>query len=160
MIKANDEIKNVNDVRSIIEASDVCRLGLYANGEVYIVPMNFGYEISDEGTLTLYFHCANKGRKLDMIAENPEVCFEMDIAKGYIPSETEEACYSSFNFASLIGNGSIEILKEDDDRVNGLTILMKKYSSGSVFQFNEKILALTTVLRLTSDNYSIKLHNK
>ena len=159
MIKANDEMKDLNIVRSIIEATDVCRLGMYAGSEVYIVPLSFGYELSEEGMLTLYFHCANEGRKLDMIAENPDVCFEMDIAKGFIPSETEEACYSSMDFASLIGNGSIEVLKEDNDRINALTILMKKYSSGSDFQFNEKILALTTVLRLTSDNYSIKQHS-
>jgi len=36
----------------------------------YIVPMNFGYEMAD-GALSLYFHCANEGRKINIIKKNP-----------------------------------------------------------------------------------------
>ena len=38
--------------------------------------MNFGYVGGIEKRL--YFHCANEGRKLDMIGKNNYVCFEMD----------------------------------------------------------------------------------
>ena len=156
MRKANREVKDRAGIVSIIEASEVCRIGMYAAGEVYIVPMNFGYDMAEDGTLTLYFHCANEGRKLDMIAQNPNVCFEMDTNHQYIPSKDEKACGASAIFASIIGNGFIEILIDHDERIHALTQLMKHYSKDDHFEFGEKALAATTVLKLTATNYTGK----
>ena len=56
----------------IVAECDCCRLGLVDNGEAYIVPMNFGFE--DAGSaLTLYFHCAAEGWKLDLIGSAPPI---------------------------------------------------------------------------------------
>ena len=156
MRKANREIKDRNGILDIIKNSDVCRLGLYAGGQVYIVPMNFGFDMSDSGALTLYFHCANEGRKLDMIAENPEVCFEMDTNHLYVPGEDDKACSSTMKYASLIGNGHIEILTDEDERINALTQIMRHYSVEENFKFGTEALKKTTVLKLTAHSYTGK----
>ena len=156
MRKAEREIKDIVGIRSVLDTADVCRLGIYSKGEVYIVPMSFGFELTDDGILTLFFHCANEGRKLDMIAENPEVCFELDVVRKLIPPATDYACDSSVSFSSVIGNGHIEILTVNQDRIDALTMLMKKYSDLDNFHFNEKALAATTVLKLTASSYTGK----
>jgi len=148
MRRINREITQTDDIVKTIEASDVCRLGLYADGEVYIVPMNFGYETDDAGALTLYFHCANEGRKLDMIAKNPEVCFEMDTGHMFVPGKGENACGATMNFESIIGYGTIEVSTDEKERIRALTQIMKHYTAGESFTFDEKVLLKTTVLKL------------
>lgn len=44
-------------------------LGFCEEGEVYIVPVNFGYDMKGK-ELTLYIHCAGEGRKIDLIRKN------------------------------------------------------------------------------------------
>ena len=67
----------MNSIKDILEKSDVCRISFAVNNLPYIVTMNFGYRFA--GHLELYFHCAKKGRKLDLMRKNSLVCFEMDI---------------------------------------------------------------------------------
>ena len=156
MRKSNRALNDQAAIESVLADSDVCRIGMYADGEVYIVPMNFGYILGDDGTLTLYFHCANEGRKLDMIRQNPEVCFEMDTAHRLIPGEGGKACGYSMNYASLIGVGRIGILKDKDERIHALTQIMRHYSDNDSFTFDETMLRLTTVLRLKARTYTGK----
>ena len=167
MRRANLELKDRAGIIAVLEESDVCRIGMYADGEVYIVPMNFGYELSDAGMLTLYFHCAGEGRKLDMIAKNPEVCFEMDTGHFLVRDESgnavngkgSDACSYLMHYSSIIGNGRIEIITDHEDKISALTQLMKHYSDEDSFEFNEKTLARTTVLRLTSTSFTAKKNN-
>ena len=77
MRRRDREITDREKMLEIVAECDCCRLGLVDNGEAYIVPMNFGFE--DAGSaLTLYFHCAAEGRKLDLIGSGADVSFEMD----------------------------------------------------------------------------------
>lgn len=60
MRRHDREVKNLEGIREILDVCKVCRLGMYDGGEVYIVPMNYGYEL-DGDKLTLYFHGAREG---------------------------------------------------------------------------------------------------
>ena len=156
MRKANREVKDRAGIVSIIEASEVCRIGMYAAGEVYIVPMNFGYDMAEDGTLTLYFHCANEGRKLDMIAVNPDVGFEMDTGHVLVKSPDGRACDYSMKYSSIIGNGRIEIVTPPEEKLHALTRLMQHYSGGDSYHLDEAMIASTTALRLTASKYTGK----
>ena len=156
MRRANREIKEKEGVVEVLEAADTCRVGMYADGEVYIVPLSFGYEFAGDGELALYFHCAGEGRKLDMIARNPEVCFEMDTSHRFVPSMDSDACGSTMKYASLIGWGRIGVVAERDEKLAALTKIMEHFTKGESFTFNEEVLGRTTVLRLTTRNYTAK----
>jgi nitroimidazol reductase NimA-like FMN-containing flavoprotein (pyridoxamine 5'-phosphate oxidase superfamily) len=151
MRKANREIKNQSELIAILNTCDACRLGLSDHGMPYVVPLNFGYEYFDDGNLVLYFHCASEGRKLDIIAENPNVCFEMDCSHELKPGDTP--CEYSMNYESIIGSGQIVKCAEKADKIHGLTQIMRKYSDKDSFEFPDKILAITTVLKLRVDEY-------
>lgn len=69
------EVKDFSEIIRIIESCDCCRLGFVDNREAYIVPLNFGYEIKGSD-LTLYFHSAKEGRKIDLVSKQETVSFE------------------------------------------------------------------------------------
>ncbi len=157
MRQAKREITEISEIVAILDRCDTCRLGLADDGQPYIVPMNFGYEMSGE-RLTLYFHCATAGRKLEIIGRNPRACFEMDCSHQLRTGE--QACQYSMNFESIIGSGRIEIVPDAQGRENGLNSLMNQYSGRANWSFDPAALAKTVVLRLTADEYCGKRLNK
>jgi nitroimidazol reductase NimA-like FMN-containing flavoprotein (pyridoxamine 5'-phosphate oxidase superfamily) len=176
MRKANREITGRGELVAVLEKCDVCRIGLLPDGVLYpyIVPMNFGYEFSTDsdpgdgdggdsgggecsnggGGLTLYFHCAREGRKLDIIAQNPNAGFEMDCSHEL--KRGDAPCDYSMNFESMIGSGRISVCTEQAERLHGLTQIMRKYSPEREFHFSEKALELTVVLKLTVTEFTGK----
>jgi nitroimidazol reductase NimA-like FMN-containing flavoprotein (pyridoxamine 5'-phosphate oxidase superfamily) len=153
MRKANREITDREVLTGIFESCDVCRLGLSDGGMPYVVPMNFGYSYEGD-RLTLYFHCAGAGKKLDVIARNPNACFEMDCGHELKPGDSP--CNYSMNYRSIIGYGRIEVVTDPAEKIAALTVLMQKYSETGHFHFDEKVLAVTTVLRLDVSEFTGK----
>ncbi len=139
--------RNISDKRlieEIIKRSDICRVAM-ANGDVpYIVCMNFGYVSTPQPCL--YFHCANEGRKLDMIRKNSLVCFEMDTDHKLYPGE--KGCDWGMKYSSVVGYGKISIITENEAKKQGLDILMKHYGGEDEYSYNPETLNRTTLLKL------------
>ena len=58
---AKREVRETEELRWILEDCDVVRIGLTDEEGMFIVPVNFGYELSEqdgEWKLTLYIHSA------------------------------------------------------------------------------------------------------
>ena len=77
MRRKEREVWDINELLSIVQECRICHLGMQDEKGVYIVPLNYGFEYLNE-TLTLYFHSANVGRKIDALKKNNSVCIEMD----------------------------------------------------------------------------------
>lgn len=133
---------------AIIARCRVCRLGLCDNGEPYVVPVCFGYE---DGVV--YVHAANSGRKLDVIASNPRVCVEFDIAGELVAHTT--ACGYGMNFESVIGWGVAQVLTEVEAKTRGLNAVMRQYS-GRDWEFGAQALGSVTVLAIRLERVSGK----
>jgi uncharacterized protein len=144
MRRKDREISAVKEIETIISDCDVCRVAFASGNVPYLVTMNFGYVGGDAPVL--YFHCAPEGKKIDMIASNNYVCFEMDtdheIYKG------EKGCDWGMNFSSVVGYGNISIIKDEPEKISGLKHIMKQYGGSGSCSFDEKVLARTIVLRL------------
>ncbi|MBV8338678.1 MAG: pyridoxamine 5'-phosphate oxidase family protein [Candidatus Eremiobacteraeota bacterium] len=63
---------NHSEMEELLRSSLVGRVGCHANGRTYVVPVAFVYE---EGSII--GHSA-QGLKMQMMRENPHVCFEVD----------------------------------------------------------------------------------
>ena len=153
MRRSDREVTDKAEIMSIIEKCDVCRLGLSDDNVPYVVPMNYGYEYED-GKLTLYFHCAKEGRKLDIIAHNPLACFEMDCSHRLI--EAEEACGYTMEYESIIGSGKIRMCSEKPEKIMALKLLMQKYAKGREFSFSDSAIDKVTVFRLDVAEFVVK----
>lgn len=143
MRRRDREITDFNEIMRIINKCDACRLALFDVKFPYIVPLNFGVEVQ-EGQVYLYFHCANQGTKLDLIAKNNRATFEMDCEHNIVLYEERMSC--TMGFASVIGHGIIEFV-EDARKLEALKIIVRHYHSED-FQFNESMMKATTVFRL------------
>ena len=82
MRRKEKEITDKTAIESIILRSSVCRLALSEDNHPYIVPLCFGYKDN-----TLYFHSALEGKKLDIMKNNNNVCFEFDIDYQIVEAE-------------------------------------------------------------------------
>lgn len=144
MRRADRQINNNSDIELIITRCDVCRIAFANKNTPYIVTLNFGYLSGNNPCL--YFHCAAKGRKIDLIAKNNYVCFEMD---------TDHSLYSGRNgcdwgmkYSSILGYGRISIVSDKTEKKKGLDCIMAHYSERTDFSYDDRIMETTTVLRL------------
>jgi hypothetical protein len=144
MRRSDREIPGIQEIEEIIQKADVCRIALANDNIPYIVPMNFGY-VNDPDR-TLFFHCANTGKKLDMIRQNNYVCFEMDIDHQIYSGK--RSCDWGMRFTSIIGYGNISVVTEKADRITGLNSIMIHYGGEGEYSYDDNVLEQTTILRL------------
>lgn len=155
MRRKDREIKDYSKIMDIINDCDCCRLGLVDNNEAYIIPMNFGYDIIDE-QIFLYFHCANEGRKIDLLPKQSVVSFEMDTKHRL--AEGNLGCDFSFLYQSIMGTGIVKEVSDIDEKIYGLQKIMAHYTNKTQWEFNEKVLNVTKVLKLSVSALSCKEH--
>ena len=145
MRKSEREIKDMQDIISVMRKCDVCRLALNDDGYPYIIPLNFGMTCED-GKIELLFHSALEGCKLDLIRRDNRASFEMDCSHQL--QYFEDRGYCTFAYESVIGRGHITILDEDA-KATALDELMRHYHDGEAAYYTPAALARTTVYKLT-----------
>jgi len=155
MRRTDREVTDKAEILKIIGRCDVCRLALSDGHQPYIVPMNFGYQYVDE-KLTLYFHGAKEGKKLDIIAQNPLACFEMDCSLKLV--EAEVAWEYTMEYESVVGSGTIVVCNDSCEKIHALEKLMEKYAKGKTFHFPEAAIASVTILKLEVSEFTGKRH--
>ena len=155
MRRKDREVTDPKRIADVISRCSCCRIGFYDDGEVYIVPLNFGYEIKDD-TYIFYFHGAKEGRKIDLIQKNPHVGFEMDT--DYALNETDMACGYSARFQSIIGNGIVSIVSELEEKKRELSLLMEHNTGKREWNFDEKMINTVAVFKLVVSKMSCKEH--
>jgi uncharacterized protein len=145
MRKKDREIKDAKELEEILQKADVCRIAFAVDKTPYIVTMNFGYIWKDH--LTLYFHCAKEGKKLDLMEMNNKVCFQTDIDHEIV--KAENACDWGMKYRSIVGLGLLESIAEENEKKKGLDSIMDHYGFNGKKEYDEKVLNMTEVLRLT-----------
>jgi Predicted flavin-nucleotide-binding protein len=153
MRRADREITDTAELVAVVNGCEVCRLALTDGNTPYIVPMNYGFEYAD-GKLTLYFHGASVGKKMDLILQNPVGCFEVDRGHRLIKGDAE--CSYSMEYESVIGSGRIEICTSDADKRYGLSQMMKKYVPEKTFDFSQQAIDGVTVFKLVVEKMTGK----
>ena len=145
MRRHDREITEGADILTILDKCRIIRIGLCDHGRAYIVPMNFAYETAD-GKLYIYLHCAHEGRKMDIISRNNKVCFEAD--RSHEKFEGDLPCSWTEKYESVMGEGEIEIVNRDTQKVRVLDVFMKRYGFAGKPQYSEAALAAVTILRV------------
>jgi nitroimidazol reductase NimA-like FMN-containing flavoprotein (pyridoxamine 5'-phosphate oxidase superfamily) len=154
MRRQNREIVDINEKMDIIKKCKVCRIGLSENNIPYIIPLNYGY-IFENYLLTLYFHSAVEGKKLNIIKNNNNGCFEIDCDNKLI--EGENACNYSYAYKSIIGFGKIIILENIEEKINGLNMIMKhQIEKEAKYNFTEEQIKNVCVYKMVVDNFTGK----
>lgn len=134
------KIQSKEALEAIIKKCNVLRLGLSVDNMPYIVPLNYGY-IDD----VFYIHCAKEGKKLDMIRQNSQVCFEIDTDHELVKGEI--ACQYTMKYKSIIGYAQAEIIEESNDVRAYLDIVMQQFSDQS-FTYGDGVVSRVAIIKL------------
>ncbi len=141
MRRKDKEITLPEEIQQILKSNNICRISYAEKNIPYITVMNYGYSNNK-----LYFHCANEGRKLNIIKSNNFICFEIsdsiDLKKG------EFACDFTISFRSLIGYGKMEIVNNFEEKEKALNILMNQLTGKNKWTYEEKMINGVTILCL------------
>ncbi len=62
------------EIKSLVMTSHLCRIAFKGDEHPYIAPFQYAY-VND----SLYFHFAAYGRKMQYLAEDPNVCVEIEL---------------------------------------------------------------------------------
>lgn len=153
MTKREHRITDQNEIRDILDRAMIIHLGLVDGDEPYVVPMNYGYTMDEDGTLSIYVHGAVRGRKLDIMRRNPKVFLEMEC--DVQPFEGDLPCQYGTAYKSLMGRGTAVILETAEEKMAALTKFMKT-QTGKDFEFNERLVSIVSVVRIDVAEYTAK----
>jgi uncharacterized protein len=148
MRRQEKQITDPATLYSILQSAQVCRLGLYDGAEPYVVPLCFGFAED-----TLYFHCADTGRKVSILQRHPRLCFELDTQVAI--RQGESACSWGMQFQSIIGYGTARFIEEAEEKQNALATIALHYGCANT-HFSSSALAATTVFAVTIERLSGK----
>ena len=145
-------VTDPDQILHILDTAKVLHLGLAVNDEPYVVPMNYGY-IMENGKLVLYLHSALRGKKLDMIRQNPKVFFELDCDR--VPFEGKMPCQYGLSYASVMGRGTAHIVEDVEEKKKAMSILMKTQTERD-FSFEDRLVSIVAVIRIDVAEYTAK----
>ena len=154
MRRKDKEIVDIKDKIAVINKCKVCRIGLSENNRPYIIPLNYGYEY-ENNLLTLFFHSATEGKKIDIIKNNNQACFEIDCDTKLI--EAENPCKYGYAFKSIIGSGKIYFLESVDEKIDALNKIMKHQTDkDTIHNFSQEALGNVAVYKMVVEDFTGK----
>ncbi|SNU06959.1 hypothetical protein SAMN06297422_10979 [Lachnospiraceae bacterium] len=153
-MRRNDrEITDKALIEQFIAKEQIIRIAFNDNGDLYIVPVNYGYIYENEKYI-FYFHGAKAGRKYKLSKSSPNVGFEIDGV--YELLEADVACDYSAKFQSVIGTGRLSIVEDDEEKIKGLNTFMNHISGKSEWSYSKEMVDAVAVFRLEVDKLSCK----
>lgn len=152
MRRRDREITDENKIEEFLAKEQILRIAFYDEGDIYIVPVNYGYLRGKK--YSFYFHGAKAGRKYELAGNNPLVGFEIDGNYALLKGET--ACDFSATFQSVIGTGILSLVEDNAEKIIGLNTIMKQTTSEEEWHYSEEMLETVAVFRLDADKISCK----
>ena len=156
MRRQNRQVTDLAEIKAIVDEIKVARIGMFDGEQVYVVPLNHGYEIGDDEKIVLYFHCAKVGRKVDILKKNPNVCIEMDGRHELVSADAP--CDHSYYYASLMANGTVEFVEDVAEKAHALEVIMKHQTGKADWNFDEKWVNAVLIMKVELTDYTVKQH--
>ena len=153
LMRRNDrEVSDINAIRGIIDKCKTCYVAVSEDGLPYVIPLSFGYELYGD-LLTLFFHSAKEGRKLDILKKNPAVCFVMSLEGK--PALFDNPCNSVYYYESVLGFGKVEFIECPDEKCLALSRLMKHQADRDI-AFTHEQSESVCVYKITTKDFAGK----
>ena len=149
MRRKDKEITDIKAIEAILNQAYVGHLSLAQNNLPYLVPMCFGYKKN-----TLYIHSAKEGQKLDIIKDNPNICFEVDMDAELVQKKL--ACSFDMKYKSVIAFGKADIIEDNKEKKKALNIIMKHYTGKTSFFYPDIMLNKIVIIKIKVDSLTGK----
>lgn len=149
MRRAGREVRDLEELRAIVERAQVLRVGSLDEEGPFIVPVSFGYELGEKDgapAWTFWLHSAGEGRKADAWRARPEVALELDVPAGVITGDF--ACAYSYAFESVMATGVAREVADPAEKTHGLGLIMAHMAPGAPVSFSEEAVGRVSVWRI------------
>ncbi len=144
----NRVLNNKQELEGIIGKCQVCYVGMVdKENKPYVIPMNFGYK---DGVILM--HGAQKGKKVDILRNNPSVCivFSTDHQLRYVTEDV--ACSWSMRYRSVLAYGTVEFIDDLDEKIIALNTFMSNYTPKK-FNYNTPALREVNVFKVVVEKF-------
>lgn len=146
--KAIKDITRESELFEVINSCKVCHIGFVDEDKPYVLAFNFGFDKK-----SIYIHCAKKGRKLNILEKNKNVCVEFDAYHEIFARNEEVACSWRMKYKSVLVFGKAEIIPDNNHKIEGLKIMMAHYSDLN-FNFSPPSVNNINVIKIDIDKIS------
>jgi nitroimidazol reductase NimA-like FMN-containing flavoprotein (pyridoxamine 5'-phosphate oxidase superfamily) len=150
MRRKDKEITDRESIDAIMDEAEVCRVAFADHNVPYIVPMSFGYRDGH-----LFFHSATEGKKLEMLARNGSVCFEMESRVEMI-RDGNNPCECGVRYFSVIGHGTAHIIENAQEKKAGLDVIMHKYFGPDQYNYKAEMVDRVVIIRVDISSLTAK----
>jgi nitroimidazol reductase NimA-like FMN-containing flavoprotein (pyridoxamine 5'-phosphate oxidase superfamily) len=128
-LRRAEQALSSEQIEAILNNATSGVLSLYGDeGYPYGVPVSFAYQNGH-----IYIHSSPVGEKIDALRKNPKAGFTI-IAQDQVIPEKETTLYRS-----LIAEGKVRILEEEEAKRQGLSLIARKYSNGDEEQIQQDV---------------------
>lgn len=141
MRRKDKQITDQKLINEILLNNTICRFALLDEEKPYIIPMNYGYK--DD---SFYFHTAPVGKKIDLIKKNNNVCIEVTDSIELITAD--KACKYGTKYRSVICTGTVQLVVEMKQKIEGLKIIMKQHTGNSEWEIPESAVTNVAILKV------------
>lgn len=149
------EITDRMTLRQIICNNNQAVISMTDGVTPYGVMLNYA-PLFDGKRLTMYFHCALDGHKIDILRQNPAVSvFVNDVEKTKIVNAGSNSAKWTTHYRSVILSGTIKLLTDYAQKDDAIRIFMRHYTDEPV-EFAEAVLERTMILKLNVDRMTGK----
>lgn len=144
-------IEEKEQQEEIIKTCDSCALAMVdQDGKPYVVIMNYGYK---DGYM--YFHGDPKGKKMDILRQNPNVSITMSTGHSLYHQNENVACSYGMNYKSVLAEGVIEFVEDLDSKTDALNIIMSQYTARE-FSYNDPAVKQVCIFKVKLTNLKAK----
>lgn len=169
-MRRKDREMNKEFAFEIIDKSTYGVLSMVDGDEAYSLPLS----VVRDGDY-LYFHSALEGRKVEVLAKNPNVSIvfvgEINIPENYELGELEEmnkdpkraiqfiSNVFTTEFESAIISGQVEVIISPSEKIHAMRLICEKYTPSKMKYFDTAIdagIKRTKVYRVKIENVSSK----
>lgn len=145
------EIENKDEMISIIESVQYITVAMSLNNEPYLVTLSHGY---DRKKNCIYFHCAQEGKKVDILRENNVVWGQAFVDNGYVDGSCDHL-YATTQF-----KGQVSFIEDSKEKRHALSIMIDQLESDPAKviepQMTEKSIKSVNIGRIDIDYMSGK----
>lgn len=153
MRRKDREVTDQKIIDSILSSAVHGHLGMCDDGEPYVLPMNYAWS---DGIIIM--HCAKEGRKLDILAKNPKVCFQVDDRTSVV--ESEKPCGWGMLYACVIIVGTASIVHDPAKKAEALSKIMQHFKPDFSHTFTPDETASVCIIEIIPEKITCKAREK
>lgn len=116
--KQDRQITDDEEIEQILTSELVITMAMCRNNIPYLVTMDYYY---DNAKNAIFFHCSNKGKKIDYLKANGKIWAEIMQDHGYIKNECSHA------YKSVHIKGNVKFIEDDLEKRDILSQMIHKF---------------------------------